>query len=106
MSRDFLRSLLPDFWLMNVPYSESWDRALNRLLDKYRFTGIDQCRAKLGTTTVWIKNIPYAAFTPEIPGKEMDLRASRKTIARALRILKSNPDYKPEASTDYFKDVQ
>lgn len=106
MIRDFLRSLLPDFWIMNHPYSKSWDRALNRLLDKYQFTDIKRYEAKLGTTTVWIENLPYASFTPRIPEKEPDLWASRPTIARALRILKSNPDYKPERFKDYFKDVQ
>lgn len=85
---DCLRSLLPDFWIMNESYSDSWDAALNRLLDTYEFTNITPYRAKLGSVSVWIANMPYGAFTPEIKGKPDDVRPSRRTIARAMRHLK------------------
>lgn len=86
-TRWFLRSLLPDFWIMNYPYSESWDKALNRLLDVYDFSEIGVYTAKLGDTKVWISNVPYAAFTPQIRGLMEDVRPSRITIARALEKL-------------------
>lgn len=96
--RDYLRSMLPDFWIMNEPYSESWDKALNRLLDKYMFTDIDQYTAKLGDVEVWIANMPYSAFTPMSIGRSDLVRPSRSTIARAKRLL-------PPLPKDNFDDI-
>ena len=89
--RDYLRSMLPDFWIMTERYSESWDKAFNRLLDKYIFTDVGLYTAKLGGIEVWIRNMPYAAFTPEIRGREKNVRPSRSTIARAKRLLPPLP---------------
>lgn len=86
--RHYLRALSPGFWEMNYPYSESWDAALNRLLDKYPFTNITQYHATLGDVSVWVENMPYAAFRPEIEGRGKGVRASRATIARALEAFK------------------
>lgn len=83
-----LRSMLPDFWIMNYPYSKSWDEALNRLLDKYDFEKVGVYSATLGDTEVWVENMPYAAFTPRIQGLTKYVRPSRSTIARAWEKLR------------------
>ena len=72
---------------MNNSYSESWDKALNRLLDKYTFTNVTPYTAMLGDVKMWVANMPYAAFSPMIKGKEHDARPSRLTIVRAMREL-------------------
>jgi len=52
----------PSCWLRNYPTSESWDYALNRLLDKYS-PSVSHMRCHtimLGETEVWIANKFYA----------------------------------------------
>ena len=89
----FLKSIHPEFWIMIYPYSESWDAALNRLLDSYTFDNITKHTTTLGDVTVWIANMPYAAFTPLINGLSNSVRPSRTTIVRAreaLRLARGN----------------
>jgi len=85
---DYLRIFLPNMWIMNFPYSESWDKALNRLLDEYPFVLTSPPHeATLGDVTVWTENYPYASFHPVIKGREQDVRPSRLTILKARRHL-------------------
>ena len=96
---DYFRILLPDFWIMNYGYSQSWDKALNRLMDEHAFKVVNTYTAMLGDTEVWIQNMPYAAFRPLIPGKDEGVRPSRLTIAKAIRHLKAS-GWNPEGEFD------
>jgi hypothetical protein len=75
------------------PYSASWDRTLNRLLDLYSFDHITPYRAQLNGIKVWISNRPSAAFTPRIEGRTPFVRASRATIVRAMECLRKQPAF-------------
>lgn len=86
---DFFKNLrfvfMPHYWLMNERYSPNWDSKLNKLLDCFEFTDIEEFRAKLGEEVIWIANHPYASFTPY--NSSMNFRASRLTIYRAEQKL-------------------
>lgn len=92
---------MPSYWIMNLSYSNVWDKKLNELLDKYEFTDIDKFTAKLGNYEIWVANHPYNSFVPYddlINGK---YRASRLTILRARKKListgwldRQRPNYK------------
>ena len=84
--RDFLVSITPSYWLLNNPYNEEWDQILRQLLDEEEFVRLDSCTAKLGKIEVWVENHPYASFSPWFPSR-LDIRPSRRTIARAYRLL-------------------
>ena len=79
--RRFLKSLTPAFWIMQGPYSDDWDKTLNRLLDEHTFTEQDGFTCKLGNLQIWIQNYPYSCFHPYVP--RLDVRAKRTTIIRA-----------------------
>jgi len=83
--------LRPSYWSQNYKFSKEVDKSLNYLLDKYEFTNIDECTARLGSTKIWIANHPYASFRiDEFPIK--NLRPSRKTILRAYKKLNRKMD--------------
>ena len=84
--KDFMTSLTPGYWLQNNHYCEKWDRELNELLKTKKFQPIDKCTARIGERTVWIKNHPYASFSPW-PSNHVDVRPRRITIARAHKKL-------------------
>jgi hypothetical protein len=88
MILNFFRFLFcPRWWIMVDSYSEKWDRELNILLDKYRFTDITRYTAKLGTQGIWIANHPYGSFRPYENFHRFDIRPKRSTILRAYKIL-------------------
>ena len=84
--RDFLVSITPPYWLQNNPYNKEWDQILNQLLDEEQFVRLDDYTAKLGKIVVWVNNHPYASFSPWCPAR-LDIRPSRRTIARAYKLL-------------------
>lgn len=73
----------PSCWPQNESYSTFWNAKLNMLLDTEEFTDITQHTAKLGNTTVWIANHPYASFTPRNSICSFPVRPSRRTILKA-----------------------
>ena len=85
--KDFFKSLQfifrPKFWLMNGPYDKDWDNEFNVLLDEHTFSNIDEYTTKLGDTTIWIANYPFACFRKRYVNK----RPSRLTILRAKKLL-------------------
>lgn len=84
--RDFLISITPFYWFQNNPYNKEWDQILNQLLDEEQFVRLDNYTAKLGKIVVWVENHPYASFSPWFPSL-LDIRPSRRTIAKAYRLL-------------------
>ena len=75
----------PRFWLLLNTFNADVDRIINELLDKYEFSDLDeqQLTCKLGKTTIWVGNIPYAAFS--LYGTHLyEFRPSRLTIQRAM----------------------
>lgn len=85
--KDFFRNLQfifrPNFWLMNDPYDKDWDNEFNMLLDEHTFSNIGEHTAKLGDTTIWISNYPFACFRK----RNINKRPSRLTILRAKKLL-------------------
>ncbi len=80
----------PSFWVMIHPYSEEWDRELNRLLDENEFLIVDYCTAKLGSRLIWTNNYPYAAFRPYKKDSHfitIDVRPKIRTLVRAHKKL-------------------
>jgi len=73
---------MPSYWLMNHPYNKEVDMMINGLLDDYEFTNIGEYDAKLGATTIWIENHPYASMRLYNSNLIM-FRPSRLTIRRA-----------------------
>ena len=69
---------------MNEPYSEATDKIISDLLDNYEFTEISPsgCTVKLGTTWIWVGNIPYSCMYPE---RLSNSRPSRLTIQKGVR---------------------
>ena len=68
---------------MNDPYDKDWDNEFNVLLDEHTFSNIDEYTTKLGDTTIWIANYPFACFRKRYVNK----RPSRLTILRAKKLL-------------------
>lgn len=91
---------MPNYWLMNNPYSKPWDIELNYLMEKYdpeilgydglpvgkTKAAISDCEIKLGQYHIWIANYPYAYAT--IKYNVIDVRPSRQTIWKLRRFLK------------------
>ena len=75
----------PSYWLMNYSYNKEVDLLINELLDKYEFSNLDEngYTCQLGKATIWVSNIPYAAFTLYDTPLEY-YRPSRLTIKKAL----------------------
>lgn len=83
---EFIRTLFnPNYWLMNDPYNEEWDKKLNNLLDVYDFEIGGEFTARLGSVIIWAGNHPYGSFHPYDP--IISVRPSRKTIRRAYKKL-------------------
>ncbi len=79
----------PSYWLMNEPFSESWDEVLNKLLEKYAFEPCCERTVKLNGIRIWVANHPFASMTPY--GQTMpSFRPKRRTIARAFRKMQSD----------------
>lgn len=53
----------PACWIQNGSYCRVWDRKLNELMQKYKFTDYDGYIAKLGDFEIWVANHPYASMT-------------------------------------------
>lgn len=70
----------PDCWMQYHSYSEAWDAVLNRMMETEKFKRLNDCKSDIGGVTVWIKNHPYASFTPE----DVNARPKRSTILRAM----------------------
>ena len=80
----------PQFWIMNNPYFQIWDKELNLLLDTNNFTNIREHRATLGDVNIWISNYPYACFEDYATPANERVRASRLTILRAKKQLEAD----------------
>jgi hypothetical protein len=87
--RHIFRSLMPDYWLRNYPYSREWDAKLNLLLDTEHFIPIDEFTAVLGGVTVWVAGHPYASFRPYMY-RVPSVQPRRVTVARAHAQLLSD----------------
>jgi hypothetical protein len=75
----------PSYWSQLYDVDMQWDAELNRLLDQHEFTNIGQYTAKLGDTSIWISNHPFASFTEY---HRLDYAmARRRTIWRAKQKL-------------------
>lgn len=101
---------MPDYWMMNYPYSEQWDKELNELMDKYPFRYISDFDAKLGAQEIWIENHPYASFRPDsrpiCPSRMTIVRAKRKldrdTISNGMRVPPPPPE--PPSEEDRLRE--
>ena len=96
---DFFRSfkyiLEPDFYHMNYPYDEEWDRLINEAIDQghtlqikkpedYLWGSPCQARMKVGDKNclIWVSNYPYAyGYDLSIP-EQARCRPSRLTIEK------------------------
>lgn len=83
---EFLLSLKfifkPSYWFMNDLYDKRVDLIMQKLLDKYEFTEINDYYAKLGNAQVWIANMPYCVHFED--NKLCNLRPSRLTIEKVV----------------------
>lgn len=78
----------PRYLLMNERYCKTWNKELNRLMNEYSFTNIEEHTTKLGDTTIWISNHPYASFTNYNSfGSDRTGRPSKLTIYKAKQKL-------------------
>lgn len=90
----FVIIFCPRYWFQIHPYSEGWDKRLNKLMREYKFEldGSDLAKryvVKLGTQVIWIANHPYGSFLPYYePNHRMEFRPRRTTIFLANRKLK------------------
>jgi hypothetical protein len=75
----FFRLFHPSYWIMLNRYDRSWDKKLNELLDKGKFSKIDRYTAELGGIEIWVANYPYASMVI----RSLDVRPSCLTIKRA-----------------------
>ena len=78
---------MPSYWLLNYSYSKSWDVKLNKLLNKHKFTNINDYTAELDNTIIWITNHPYASFKQFTKNSYCNNRPSRQTIYKAKQLL-------------------
>jgi len=81
---DYLKSVLPSYWLMNEKFNKEWDTRVNYLLDNYKFTKTDGYRGTIDGVDIWVENHPYSSFT--LDTKLGRYRPSRSTVAKAYRI--------------------
>ena len=86
----------PSTWIQLHPYSETWDRELNSLLDNNSFEDIEECLATLGGLTIWTESHPYASFRPH----NLKVRAKRSTVSRAHEKLISDHVAKKEGGAE------
>jgi len=77
---------MPHYWIMLKPYNKKVDKIINDLLDKYKLKKESNCRASLGSETIWIENYPYG-FGNFYESKLDNFRPSRLTIRRIKREL-------------------
>tara|TARA_R110000765_G_scaffold7963_2_gene25959 strand:- start:2532 stop:2987 length:456 start_codon:yes stop_codon:yes gene_type:complete len=73
----------PAYWFQTQRYVDSWDRALNKVLDEDEITSLDDYYAQIGRWRVWITNHPYASYTHN------GSRPRRTTIVRAHHRVKA-----------------
>ena len=74
----------PSCWIRNHKTDLIWDMKLNQLLDKYDFADIEEHTARLGDQKVWIKNHPFASFSPyNRPYGPLHVLPKRETVFRA-----------------------
>lgn len=85
---DFIWVLLhPSFWIMNYPYNEGWDKALNEAMDnKAMVFKQGACRIELDGLEIWVANYPYAYGTNTVSG----IRPSRRTVNRLASYIAYN----------------
>lgn len=85
---DCVRICMPDYWVLNSKYDETWNDVLNGLMKNFEFeapTYPSDHTAMLGNGEIWVSNHPYASFTPHNNLSNDDVRPSRLTIVRARR---------------------
>lgn len=83
----------PRFWLMNNPYSHSWDKHLNEFMDSgQKISRRCNYLVSINNVHVWISNYPYAFARPFIPYK-IDIRPSRRTIERFRNFIDDPNNY-------------
>ena len=81
---NFLRGLLPTYWIMIDPYSKGLDRFVNHSLDQGHLPGrLNEYQATLNGKTFWVGNWPYSYATTQ------GVRPSRATIIRFRDALES-----------------
>ena len=81
---NFLRGLMPSFWIMLEPYSPGLDRFVNHSLDQGQVPErVDYYHATLNGKTFWVANWPYGYATTQ------GFRPSRATIIRFREALDS-----------------
>lgn len=91
----------PSCWLQNESYNSEWDEELNRLMDSgEKFKDVSSHTAIIGGHCVWIRNHPYASFTPYYTAIPQIIRPSRATILRAMDKLVADAI---EAKTKRYK---
>lgn len=101
----------PAYWMLNKRYSKEWDKILNELLDEYKFTYIGNHCATLGSTTIWISNVPYACMHPYTlisrsnNIKYSNVRPSRLTILRCIKRLKEDNKSIEEIRNDKLNKI-
>lgn len=98
---DYLRICLPDYWIMNYPYSKQVDDYLLSNMDNVEM--ICGYTAKIGHKVFWIRNHPYASFSPH--GHGIQFRPSRLTLLRLGRkIYKDKKEIRQDLLNDFLKE--
>ena len=91
----------PTYWLMNDPYNEEVDEIVNKLLDKYKMTIVNDYTVKLGEATIWVANRPYASGI--LYGTYLEnYRPSRLTIER---LFKEFDKIKKSEKSEKYKEL-
>ncbi|MET3929557.1 hypothetical protein ABIE51_001444 [Lysobacter sp. OAE881] len=81
---NFLRGLLPPYWIMIDPYSKGLDRFVNNSLDQGCLPQrLNPYEATLNGREFWVGNWPYSYATTQ------GVRPSRATIIRFRAALDS-----------------
>lgn len=86
----------PDFWYMQLPYSEHWDKILNNLMDNVKAeishpNSLDGViyTIRFDKVEVWIQNYPYSYghIYNHDKSDSIKVRPSRLTIKRLKRFV-------------------
>lgn len=85
----------PDFWFMQISYSEHWDKVLNNLMDnvKPKLNKPNSLDGEIYTINfenveVWVRNYPYSYGYPYVSKNEaIRVRPSRLTIKRLKKFV-------------------
>lgn len=92
----------PSYWLMNDSYSEEVDEIVNKLLDKYEMTIIENgYEVKLGNAIIWLANRPYGSGTLY----ETSLRNYRPSRLTIERLFKEFDKIKKSEKSERYQDL-